>query len=73
MRIRGGGSERKSRPCLLKLHDYCHVYELVKGVDDVPEWGSREWVKTYCAMCIKAIYARAHLEKAESMKVVNTL
>ena len=63
------------RPCLFNLHPYCIVYEtLVKYHRDQKKlfddkWGSPEWVKIYCAMCMKAAYAKAK----NSIRVVNTL
>lgn len=61
--------------CLFGLYPKCHVWEMAgKTIQKAGiEWGSEKYVKVYCAMCIKAIYAKAHLEKAENIKVVNTL
>lgn len=75
MVLRKRREEKQPRPCLFKLHETCQVWQLIgqqleeQGIT----WGSPEFVKIYCAMCVKAIYARAHLERAQSMKVVNTL
>ena len=74
MVIRAPG--RQTRKCLFRLYDTCSVWELVgKQIEDEEgvKWGSERFVKVYCAMCMKAAYAKAHLERAQSIKVVNTL
>ena len=46
--------------CLFKLYRECHVLSLLEQSKSVkPEYGSTEFIKTYCSMCIKSKYARA--------------
>jgi len=37
------------------------------------KWGKEDWVKLHCAMCIKAMYARAKWKSVKGYSVVNTL
>ena len=64
-----------TRPCLFGLYSECRVIKLAKKALEKEgiEYGNKEFVKIYCGMCVKAMYAKAHLERAQSIKVVNTL
>ena len=64
-----------TKPCLFKLYEECRIVKLASKAlqKENIEYGDKEFVKTYCSMCIKAIYAQAHLKRAEEMKIVNTL
>lgn len=68
--------------CLFNLYDQCIVLRelvnhhknnkaLVRRLN--AKWGSPEWVRIYCAMCMKSVYAKAHLNKSINIRVVNTL
>lgn len=64
------------KPCLIGLYEKCRIYDNIKDLikqEKAPEWGTPEWMKVYCAMCLKAVYAQAHLKRADEVKVVNTL
>ena len=72
--------ETKIPRCLFSLHRKCVVLE--KLLEQLPEdkakellqkWGSDEWIKLYCAMCVKALYARAKFKAVQRYSVVNTL
>lgn len=73
MKLKGG--LRESKPCLFGLYDECRIIKYASSAlkKEGIEYGDKEFVKIYCGLCIKAVYARAHLEKAENIKVVNTL
>ena len=51
--------------CLIGLHKYCKVIDSLEGEQGlqmrksmlVGEYGSEKFLKTYCAMCVKAVYA----------------
>jgi len=75
MVLRKRREEQQPRPCLFRLHEECQVWQLVgkQLEEEGVKWGSEKFVKLYCGLCIKAVYARAHLEKAQGVKVVNTL
>lgn len=66
---------REPPKCIFRLHERCLVWEVVgeKLREEGIEFGSKEFVKVYCGLCIKAVYAKAHLSRAENIKVVNTL
>lgn len=66
-------SSRK-KPCLFNLHDECIVWKYTgKTIEKTMTWGDERFVKLYCSLCIKSVYAKAHLQRAEALKVVNTL
>jgi len=65
-------SERK--PCIYALHSYCITYKhLSDNGIEVSNWGSEEWVKLHCAMCVKSVYAKSKFKIVKSYSVVNTL
>jgi len=50
----------KRKPCIYGLHEYCIVYStLAENGGDVSKWGSVDWVKLHCSMCIKVSNARS--------------
>lgn len=63
-------SENK-KMCIFNLRRYCRVIEYIN--DPKARWGSADWVKVYCAMCVKATYARAKFKMVNRYSVVNTL
>lgn len=72
--------EDKIPRCLFSLHRKCVVLE--KLLEQLPEdkakellqkWGTDEWVKLYCAMCVKSLYAKAKFKAVNRYSVVNTL
>jgi len=40
---------------------------------ETKNWGSEDWVKVHCAMCVKALYAKAKWKSVKAYSVVNTL
>jgi len=66
------GKERK--PCIFGLHSYCIVEKHLRehGID-TSQWGTVDWIKLYCSMCIKAAYARTKVRSVKHYTVVNTL
>ncbi|RLC36230.1 hypothetical protein DRH29_05005 [candidate division Kazan bacterium] len=62
------------KPCLYALHSYCIVFSnLQKEGKEVDNWGSEDWIKLHCSMCVKAVYARAKARMVKGFSVVNTL
>jgi len=59
------------RYCLFNLHTYCIVLDKVEN-PELP-YGSVEFVKLYCAMCVKSAYAKAKHKLVNRYSVVNTL
>jgi len=65
--------------CLFNLYGECRVIKVIcendalkeRCIEVTAEYGSEKFIKTYCAMCIKATYAKA--KKHIKMTVVNTL
>jgi len=71
----GKGSDRK--PCIYGLHSYCIVFhhllkKFPKGELE-QKWGTEDWIKLHCAMCVKAMYARSKWRTVKGYSVVNTL
>ena len=60
----------RGKKCPFLLFDKCVVFDDAK---DKSEFLSKDWVRTYCSMCVKSIYARAKLLRETEVKVVNTL
>lgn len=57
--------------CIFKLRRYC-VIESVESID--VKLYSQDFIKTYCAMCVKTTYAKAKLiSSKKNYVVVNTL
>jgi len=67
------GSSNSKKPCIYGLHSYCIVYRHIGESNSKPEWGSEEWVKLHCSLCIKATYAKAKIRLVKGYSVVNTL
>jgi len=60
------------KKCIIRLRKYCVVYEnLVQ--DEQQKYGSKDYVITYCSMCIKTMYAKAKHKLVNKFSVVNTL
>ena len=60
------------KKCIIRLRKYCCVFEnLVQ--DEQAKYGSKDYVITYCSMCIKAVYAKAKHKLVNKFSVVNTL
>jgi len=63
--------------CVLSLHEKCIVVEnICKENEDVCKelkgiYGKKDFLREYCAMCIKSIYASRFLRP--KVTVVNTL
>jgi hypothetical protein len=61
------------------LNRYCKVVDALEGEQGlqvrksmlIGEYGSEKFIKTYCAMCVKAVYA-SRFKKIKYV-VVNTL
>jgi len=62
------------KPCLYGLHSYCVVERMLRDNKiETKNWGSEDWVKVHCAMCVKALYAKAKWKSVKAYSVVNTL
>lgn len=62
------------KPCIYALHTYCIVEKHLREHNfDTSKWGSEEWIKLHCSMCVKAMYAKAKWKTVKSYTVVNTL
>ena len=65
--------------CLFGLYKECRIISIIcsneglkeRCIEVTTEYGSEKFIKTYCAMCIKSVYAKA--KKHIKMTVVNTL
>jgi len=69
-------SSNNAIKCLFGLRNRCRVIELIVTTSSnvsLPPYGSIDFVKNYCATCIKSFYARAKMKKSKEMIVVNTL
>lgn len=63
-----------TKPCIYGLHSYCIVYKHLHDAGiDIKNWGTEEWIKLHCSMCIKTIYAKSRIKTIKSFSVVNTL
>jgi hypothetical protein len=62
-------SEKK---CIIALRRYCIVFENLVD-DEKQKYGSKDYVITYCSMCIKSVYAKAKRRLVNKFSVVNTL
>jgi hypothetical protein len=60
------------RKCIIRLRKYCVVYSNLVS-EEQQKYGSRDYVITYCSMCIKAMYAKAKHRLLNKFSVVNTL
>jgi hypothetical protein len=63
-------SEQKK--CIIKLRKYCVVYDSLNS-EEKEKYGSKDYVITYCALCIKTYYAKAKMKLINKYSVVNTL
>jgi len=42
--------------------------------DELEEkWGSEDWIKLHCSMCVKVTYAKSKWKLVKGYSVVNTL
>jgi len=72
-------SSEERKPCLYALHSYCIVFSnLLKAgkysreeLED--KWGTEDWIKLHCSMCVKSMYARSKWKTVKGYSVVNTL
>jgi len=62
----------RSKQCIIKLRKYCVVYDNI-AKEEKEKYGSKEFVLTYCSLCIKSIYAKAKHKLVNKYSVVNTL
>jgi hypothetical protein len=56
--------------CLFDLHKYCVV---LAKVETKHFYGDDEFIKLYCSMCVKSVYAKAKARISKRYIVVNTL
>jgi len=59
------------RKCIIRLRKYCVVHANLTE-EEQEKYGTRDYVVTYCSMCIKALYAKAKMRLVK-FSVVNTL
>ncbi len=62
----------EARKCIIRLRKQCVVYDNLVA-DEQQKYGSKEYVVTYCGMCIKSYYAKAKMRLINKYSVVNTL
>jgi len=62
-------SENK-KPCIFNLHTYCLVAD---KIELEVRYGSIDFIKVYCGMCVKSMYAKAKHKLVNKFSVVNTL
>jgi len=60
----------KEYRCLFDLHKYCIV---LSRVETKHFYGTDEFIKLYCSMCVKSVYAKAKARISKRFVVVNTL
>jgi hypothetical protein len=60
------------KKCIIRLRSYCAVYESLVN-DERQKYGTKDYVITYCSMCIKSVYAKAKRRLVSKFSVVNTL
>jgi len=60
------------KKCIIGLRRYCIVHENLVD-DEKQKYGSKDYVITYCSMCIKSVYAKAKRRLVNKFSVVNTL
>lgn len=60
------------RKCIIGLRRHCIVYDALVS-DEKQKYGTKEFVITYCGMCIKTVYAKAKRKLVNKFSVVNTL
>jgi hypothetical protein len=59
----------RMKKCLFNLYKQCRVISLYSDAEK--DYGKVEFVRNYCAFCIKALYAKRF--KIVKYSVVNTL
>ena len=60
------------KKCIIGLRRHCIVYDALVS-DERQKYGTKEYVITYCGMCIKTVYAKAKRKLVNKYSVVNTL
>jgi len=60
------------KKCIIGLRRHCTVFECLID-EEKQKYGSKDYVITYCSMCIKAVYAKAKRRLVNKFSVVNTL
>jgi hypothetical protein len=60
------------KKCIIRIRKHCVVFENLVD-DEKQKYGTRDYVVTYCSMCIKAMYAKAKHRLVNKFSVVNTL
>ncbi len=60
------------KKCIIRLRKHCVVYDSLIS-DEQQKYGTKDYVITYCSMCIKAFYAKAKIKLVNKYSVVNTL
>jgi len=62
------------KPCIYRLHSYCIVEKNLRENDkDTSNWGTVDWIKLHCSLCVKVVYARSKMKLVKGFSVVNTL
>jgi hypothetical protein len=56
--------------CLFNLHNKCIV---LAKIQTRHYYGEDEFIRMYCSMCVKSMYARAKMRISKRYVVVNTL
>jgi hypothetical protein len=62
----------EQRKCIIRLRKHCVVYDALNDIEK-EKYGSKDYVITYCALCIKTFYAKAKMKLVNKYSVVNTL
>jgi hypothetical protein len=62
----------EAKRCIIGLRRRCVVYENLVD-EERQKYGTRDYVITYCSMCIKTFYAKAKHKLVNKFSVVNTL
>jgi len=60
------------KKCIIGLRRYCIVFSNLVD-EERQKYGTRDYVVTYCSMCIKTFYAKAKRRLVNKFSVVNTL
>jgi len=60
------------KKCIIRLRKHCVVYECINS-EEQQKYGTKDYVITYCSMCIKTFYAKAKHKLVNKFSVVNTL
>jgi len=62
----------EAKKCIIGLRRHCIVHDALVS-DERQKYGTKEFVITYCGMCIKTVYAKAKRKLVNKFSVVNTL